>query len=114
MDTGQQQPAPNGDTDRDHQSDERDQNAEDVHDPMTTTEDDPKLTLIIRKFLFSRSSLATGSSFGGEPGAPRENKKIHDCWSNDGQIIIKDLSNKILLINSIKKLDDIVPVTEVV
>ena len=31
-----------------------------------------------------------------------------------GQIIIKDLSNKIVLINSIKKLDDIDPIMEVV
>ena len=41
------------DTDRDHQSDERDQNAEDVHDPTTTTEDDPQTHIDYSKVFIS-------------------------------------------------------------
>ena len=103
LDTGQQQPAPSDDTDRDHQSDERDQNAEDVHDPTTTTEDDPQTHIDYSKVFISEDLTRHRQYLLWRARGAKRNKKINDCWSNDGQIIIKDLSNKIVLINSIKK-----------
>ena len=44
----------------------------------------------------------------------KRNENIHDCWFYDGQIIIKHLSIKIMLINWKKNLDGIDPMTEVV
>ena len=53
-----------------------------------------------RQYLLWRARLA------------KKNKKLNDCWSHDGQIIIKDSNNKIVPIMSVKQLDDIDPTTE--
>ena len=36
----------------------------------------------------------------------KKNKKIRDCWTNDGQIILRDNNNKIIPISALKDLDD--------
>ena len=38
----------------------------------------------------------------------KKSKQIHDCWSNDGQVLIKDIHGKVIPINSELELDKIV------
>ena len=47
-----------------------------------------------RQFMFWKARLA------------KKNKKIRDCWTNDGQIILRDNNNKIIPISTLKDLDD--------
>ena len=102
-----QQPAPNDEANRDHHSGECYENAKDEHDQTTQI-------LIIQIFFISNDLTCHKKFLVRRARRAKRNENIHDCWFYDGQIIIKHLSIKIMLINWKKNLDGIDPVTEVV